>query len=108
MEDLSRPFVKLTTANAELITQFAQSPEIAELAATSAQKYFELARKSFGQQPAASAQADLVRRLADNYAVFAREYSESLMGLATDAQTLITQQVKNATEQAAKGLPKSR
>jgi hypothetical protein len=108
MQDITRPLVKLSAANAELITQFAQSPEIAELAASSAQKYFELAQKSFGQLPAASAQADLVRRLAENYAVFAKEYSESLMGLATDAQTLITQQVKAATEQAAQGLPKNR
>ncbi len=36
-----------------------------------------------------------MRRLAENYAVFAKEYSESLMGLATGcADALITQQVK--------------
>jgi hypothetical protein len=42
MQNITQPFVNLSTANAELITRFAQSPEMVELANTSAQKYFDL------------------------------------------------------------------
>ncbi len=102
MQNLTQPFVNLSTANAELISRFAQSPEMTELATTSAQKYFELAQKSFGQAPAADALADLVRRLSDNYATFAKEYSESLVGMATEAQGQMAQNMKSATEQISK------
>ena len=102
MNNLTQPFVKLSAANAELITRFAQSPEMAELAATSAQKYFELAQKSFGHALASGAQADLVRRLNENYATFAKEYAESLVGAATEAQGQLAQNVKAATEQVSK------
>ena len=102
MNNLAQPFVKLSAANADLITRFAQSPEMAELATTSAQKYFELAQKSFGHAPALGAQADLVRRLNENYATFAKEYSESLVGAATEAQGQLAQHVKAATEQVSK------
>ena len=102
MNNLTQPLVKLSVANAELITRFAQSPEMAELATTSAQKYFELAQKSFGHVPASAAQADLVRRLSENYATFAKEYSESLVGAATEAQGQLAQHVKAATEQVSK------
>jgi hypothetical protein len=80
MNNITQPFIKLTTANAELITRFAQSPEVVELANTGAQKYFELAQKSFGRVAASDAYANLVRRLSENYSTFAHEYSESLMG----------------------------
>ena len=43
MQNLSQPFVKLSTANAELITHFAQSQDVTDLVKTSAQKYLELA-----------------------------------------------------------------
>jgi len=102
MNNLAQPFVKLSVANAELITRFAQSPEMAELATTSAQKYFELAQKSFGQALASGAQAELVRRLSENYATFAKEYSESLVGAAAEAQGQLAQHVKAATEQVTK------
>jgi hypothetical protein len=102
MNNLTQPFVKLSVANAELITRFAQSPEMAELATTSAQKYFELAQKSFGHAPASGAMADLVRRLNENYATFAKEYSESLVGAAAEAQGQLAQNVKAATEQVSK------
>ena len=102
MNNLTQPFVKLSVANAELITRFAQSPEMAELATTSAQKYFELAQKSFGHAPASGAMADLVRRLNENYATFAKEYSESLVGAVTEAQGQLVQHVKAATEQVSK------
>jgi len=102
MQNLTQPFVNLSTANAELITRFAQSPEMAELATSSAQKYFELAQKSFGHAPASGAQADLVRRLSENYATFAKEYSESLVGVVTEVQGQIAQHVKAATEHVSK------
>ena len=101
MQSITQPFVKLSTANAELITRFAQSPEMVELANTSAQKYFELAQKSFGRAAAADAHADLVRRLTENYATFAQEYSASLMGIAADAQSVVSKQVKEASERIA-------
>jgi len=101
MQNITQPFVKLSTANAELITRFAQSPEMAELANTSAQKYFELAQKSFGRAAASDAHADLVRRLTENYATFAQEYSASLMGIAADAQSVVTQQVQEASDRIA-------
>jgi hypothetical protein len=103
MNNLTQPFVNLSAANAESITRFAQSPEMAELATTSAQKYFELAQKSFGRAPASGAQADLVRRLSENYATFAKEYSESLVGAAAEAQGQLVQHVKAATQQITKG-----
>jgi sarcosine oxidase gamma subunit len=98
MQNITQPFVKLSTANAELITRFAQSPEMVELANTSAQKYFELAQKSFGHAAATDAYADLVRKLTQNYATFAQEHSESLMGIAADAQSVVSKQTKEASE----------
>jgi hypothetical protein len=100
--DLTQPLTKLTTANAALIANFAQSPEMTELATASAQKYFELAKKSFGPIDASSAQADLVRRLTENYSTFAQEYSASLIGMATEAHGQIAQQVQAAADQMTK------
>jgi hypothetical protein len=94
MNNITQPFIKLTTANAELITRFAQSPEVAELANTGAQKYFELAQKSFGRMAASDAYANLVRRLSENYSNFAHEYSESLMGIAAAGQNLMAQHLE--------------
>ena len=122
MNNITQPFINLTTANAELITRFAQSPGVVELANSGAQKYFELAQKSFGRMAASGAYADLVRRLSENYSTFAHEYSESLMGIATAGQNLMTQQFEAATnrleesgkaavaviEKASNGLNKSR
>lgn len=97
MNTFTQPFINLTTANAELITRFAQSPEVVELANTGAQKYFELAQKSFGQMAASDAYADLVRRLSENYSNFAHEYSESLMGFAAAGQNLMAQHLEAAS-----------
>jgi hypothetical protein len=83
MHNVTQPFLNLSKANAALITDFAQSPEMVELATASAEKYFELAQKSFGRAAASEAHADLVRRLTENYSNFAKEYSESLIGIAT-------------------------
>jgi hypothetical protein len=102
MQNVTQPFVKLSTANAELITNFAKSPEMAELANTSAQKYFELAQKSFGHAAASEAHADLVRRLKENYATFAQEYSQSLIGIAAEGQKQMAQQVQKASDQITK------
>jgi CHASE3 domain sensor protein len=98
MQNLSQPFVKLSTANAELITRFAQSQEMVDLVNTSAQKYLELAQKTFGGAPASEAQADLIRSLTDNYSTFAREHAEILMGMAAQAQTQMTQQAAVASK----------
>ena len=98
MQNITQPFVKLSTANAALITEFAQSPEMAELANTSAQKYLELAQKSFGHAAASGAHAELVRKLTENYSTFAREYSETLMGMAAEGQSQMVQQVQEATD----------
>ncbi|MGJ7512160.1 hypothetical protein [Variovorax sp. GT1P44] len=106
MQDLAKPFVKLSTANAELITRFAQSQDMTDLVNTSAQKYLELAQKAFGGAPASGAQADLVRSLAENYATFAREHAESLMGLAAAAQAQMTQQVADASKMMNPAGPK--
>jgi hypothetical protein len=97
MNNITQPFIKLTTANAELITRFAQSPEVVELANTGAQKYLELAQKSFGRMAASDAYADLVRRLSENYSNFAYEYSESLMGFAAAGQNLMAQHLEAAS-----------
>ena len=102
MQNITQPFVNLSTANAALITRFAQSPEMVELANTSAQKYFELAQKSFGHAAASDAHADLVRRLTENYSTFAKEYSASLMGIAAEGQNLVAQQVQEASDRVAK------
>ena len=98
MQNLTQPFVKLSTANAELITRFAQSQEMVDLVNTSAQKYLELAQKTFGGAPASQAQADLIRSLTDNYSTFAREHAESLMGIVAEAQAQMTQQAADASK----------
>ena len=98
MNDLTQPFVKLSTANAELMTRFAQSPEVAELVNANAQKYLDLAQKAFGGAAASSAHADLVRSLAENYATFARENAENLMGVLAGGQAAVAQQVHAASE----------
>jgi hypothetical protein len=94
MNHITQPFINLTTANAELITRFAQSPEVVELANSGAQKYFELAQKSFGRVAASDAYANLVRQLSENYSNFAHEYSESLMGFAAAGQNLMAQHLE--------------
>ena len=68
-----------------------------ELANTGAQKYFELAQKSFGRVAASDAYANLVRRLSENYSTFAHEYSESLMGVAAAGQNVMAQHFEAAT-----------
>jgi hypothetical protein len=98
MQNITQPFVKLSTANAELITRFAQSPEMVELANASAERYLALAQKSFGHAAASDAHADLGRRLTENYATFAQEYSASLMGIAADAQSVVSKHAKEASD----------
>ena len=98
MQDVTQPFVKLSTANAELITRFAQSQDMTDLVNTSAQKYLELAQKVFGGAAASGAQADLIRSLTENYSTFTREHIASLMGMAAEAQAQMTQQVADATK----------
>jgi len=102
MQNITQPFINLTTANAALITRFAQSPEMVELAKTSAQKYLELAQKSFGHAAASDAYADLVRRLTENYATFAQEYSQSLMGIAAKGQSVMAEQIEAASNRLTK------
>jgi len=99
MQNITQPFVKLSTANAALITRFAQSPEMIELANSSAQQYFALAQKTFGKAAASEAQADLIRRLTENYSTFAQEYSQSLIGIAEEG----AQHVQTATERLSEG-----
>jgi hypothetical protein len=101
MQDITQPFVKLTTANAALIMRFAQSPDMDQLARTSAHKHFELAQASFGRAAASDAFADLVRGLTENYSTFARECSQSLMGIATEAQGRVAQRMLAVAERAA-------
>jgi hypothetical protein len=101
MQNITQPFINLTAANAALITRFAQSPEMAELAKTSAQKYFELAQRTFGHAAASDAYADLVRRLTENYSTFAREYSQGLMGMAAEGQSRVAQHIKATSERVA-------
>ena len=98
MNDLTQPFVKLSTANAELITRFAQSPEVADLVNANAQKYLELAQKAFGGAATSSAHADLVRSLTENYATFTREHAKNLMGIFAGGQAAVAQQVQAASE----------
>lgn len=101
MQNMTQPFINLSTANAALITRFAQSPEMVDLARNSAQKYFELAQKSFGHVATSGAYANLVQQLTENYSTFAREYAESLMGIAAEGRTLIEQQVQEASDRFA-------
>jgi phosphatidylserine/phosphatidylglycerophosphate/cardiolipin synthase-like enzyme len=102
MQNITQPFINLATANAALITRFAQSPEMAELAKTSAQKYFELAQKSFGHAAASNAYADLVRRLTENYSTFTHEYSQSLMGIAAKGQSVMAEHIEAASNRLTK------
>ena len=83
---------------AELITRSAQSQVMAHLVNTSAQKYLELAQKAFGGAAASGAQADLIRSLTENYATFAREHAESLMGMAAAAQAQMNRQMADASK----------
>lgn len=87
MDNVTQPLFNLTTANAGLLAQFATSPEIVELANANAQKYLELAQKTFGGPAAGEAYAELVRCLTENYSTFAREHAQSLMGIAAEGAT---------------------
>ena len=98
MQNFTKPFVNLSTANAELIMRFSQSQEMVDLVNTSVQKYLELAQKTFGGAPASEAQADLIRSLTENYSTFAREHAEALMGMAAEAQAQMSQQVADASK----------
>jgi len=98
MQQLTQSFVKLSAANADLITRFAQSQDMTDLVHASAQKYLELAQKAFGGAAASGAQADLIRSLTDNYSTFAREHAESLMGMAVEARAQMTRQVADASK----------
>jgi hypothetical protein len=102
MQNVTQPFVNLANANSALISRFVQSPEMVELAKSSAEKYFELAQKSFGHAAAAGAYTDLVHRLTENYSTFAQEYSQSLMGIAAEGQSLIKEQVKATSDGSAR------
>jgi putative cell wall-binding protein len=102
MHNITQPGINLATANAALITRFVQSPEMVELANTSAQKYLEVAQKSFGRAAASEAYAELVSKMVENYSTFAHEYSEHLMGAVADGQDLLLQQVKKTSDQVAK------
>lgn len=97
MESFTQPFANLSTANAELIARFAQSQEMAELANESAQKYFELAQKTFGAVAVGEARAELVRRLTEDYSTFACKHALSLIGDAAGGQTPLVRQVQAAT-----------
>ncbi|MGJ7510287.1 hypothetical protein [Variovorax sp. GT1P44] len=98
MNDMTQPFTKLASANAALLTNFAQSPAILEMANANVQKYFELAQQSFGRVVVSDVYADLIGKLTENYSTFAREYSESLMGWSTQGQGLMAQQVQTASD----------
>jgi hypothetical protein len=101
MQNISQPFVNLSAANTELLTRFAQSPEVVELANAGAQKYLELAQQSLGGVAKSDAYADLVRRLTENYSTFTREYSESLMGIAADGQRVLAEQIQQGSDRLA-------
>jgi hypothetical protein len=82
MNDMTQPFANLASANAALMTNFAQSPAMFEMANADVQKYFELAEQSFGSVVVSDVHAELIRKLIENYSTFAREYS-SLLGWST-------------------------
>ena len=95
MNNITQPFINLTTANAENSSHALRLLEVAELADTGAQKYFELAQKSFGRMAASATMPTIrVRRLSENYSNFAHEYSESLMGIAAAGQNLMAQHLE--------------
>ncbi|MDM0071730.1 hypothetical protein [Variovorax sp. J31P207] len=98
MNDISQPFTNLASANAALVTNFAQSPAVLEMANANVQKYFELAQQSFGRMVVSDVYADLIRKLTENYSTFAREYSASLMGWSTQGQSLMAQQAQTASD----------
>lgn len=102
MHNITQPGINLATANAALITRFIQSPEIVELANSSAQKYLDVAQKSFGRAAASEAYAELVSKMVENYATFAHEYSEHLMGVVADSQDLLLQQARQSSDQMTK------
>jgi hypothetical protein len=103
MNNIAQPFVNLTNSNVEAIKRFAQSPEISDLANVSAQKYLELAQKSFGAFPASGAHAELAKRLTENYSTFAQEYAQSLMSMATSGQNAMKQQFQDASDRVTAG-----
>jgi len=98
MNDMTQPFTNLASANAALVTNFAQSPAMFEMANANVQKYLELAQQSFGRVVVSDVYADLIRKLTENYSTFAREYSASLMGWSTQGQSLWAQQAQAASD----------
>ncbi|RZL92549.1 MAG: hypothetical protein EOP82_09910 [Variovorax sp.] len=95
---MTQPFTNLASANAALMTNFAQSPAMFEMANANVRKYFELAQQSFGRLVVSDGYADLIRKLTENYSTFAREYSASLTGWSTQGQSLMAQQAQTASD----------
>ncbi|SEB05328.1 hypothetical protein [Variovorax sp. YR216] len=98
MNDMTQPFTHLAEANAALLTNFAQSPAMFEMANANVQKYFELAQQSFERVVVSDVYADLIRKLTENYSTFAREYSASLLDWSTQGQSLMAQQAQTASD----------
>ncbi|MDM0113712.1 hypothetical protein QTI66_16250 [Variovorax sp. J22R133] len=98
MNDMTQPFTKLASANAALLTNFAQSPAMFEMTNATVRKYFELAQQSFGRVGVSDVYTDLIRKLTENYSTFAREYTASLMGWSTQGQSLMAQQAQAASD----------
>lgn len=98
MNDMTQPFTNLASANAALMTSFAQSPAMFEMTNANVRKYVELSQQSFGRAVGSDVYADLIRKLTENYSTFAREYWASLMGWSTQGQSLMAQQAQTAVD----------
>lgn len=81
MHNIAQPLVRLTAENTELISRFVQSPEMQAMVNDHARRYLDVAAQALGHAATPDAQADLVRRLSEHYAVFAQQFSKSLLGL---------------------------
>ncbi|MBC7944564.1 MAG: hypothetical protein H7X91_04720 [Burkholderiales bacterium] len=94
MNNIAIPVKNLTTANLDSISRFAQSPEIVEATKNSIEQYFSVVQESFMRVTQSNAFSQLNQALASNYQRFADEYTKSVLGLFSQGQDLLRQQVE--------------
>ncbi|MBA2350390.1 MAG: hypothetical protein H0V78_00960 [Burkholderiales bacterium] len=97
MNNIAIPVKNLTTANLESISRFTQAPEIVEATKNSIEQYFSLVQESFKQVTQSKAFNQLNQALASNYQRFADEYTKSVLGLFSQGQDLLRQQVEQGS-----------
>lgn len=96
MQPVIQPFVKLTQSNIDLLTKFAQSPEVASQSVDNANNLFQQAQESATNLFNSRAFAQMMQGMLKNYTEFTAELIQSGMAMVTQNQAAILQQTQEA------------